>query len=90
MTPVLRPLAAFGAVAALAALTACQPADAPLSRDFGNAVRQNMAVHIINPDPAYPPGALPVSSGRRTGLAVERYQTGETLPLVPEATTEEE
>ncbi|SOD93490.1 hypothetical protein [Caenispirillum bisanense] len=89
MIPVLRPLAVLGAVAALAALTACQPADAPLSRDFGNAVRQNMAVHIINPDPAYPPGALPVSSGRRTGLAVERYQTGATLPLAPEATTEE-
>lgn len=74
-------------VLTLPALTACQD-PATLSPDFGNAVRHNMAVHIINPNPAYAPGALPVANGDRTNLAVTRYKTGTTTPLDAAPTSE--
>ncbi len=61
---------------ALATLAACS--DKPvksLSTDFGNAVRQNMAVHIINPVPQTDAGVPPMD-GARAGAAVGNYRTG--------------
>ena len=62
--------------AVVATLAACS--DKPvrtLSSDFGNAVRQNMAAHIINP---IPPGGTGISSmdGARAGAAVGNYRSG--------------
>jgi hypothetical protein len=52
-------------------LAACaQPA--MLGHDFGNAVRHDMSVHIINPEPSAEP---PVYDGGRARLAIERYRT---------------
>lgn len=65
----------LGAVVLPLALAACQD-PGTLSPHFGNAVRHNMAAHIINPAPAYAPGTLPDHMGRRQALAVERYATG--------------
>lgn len=60
----------------LATLTACS--DKPvktLSADFGNAVRQNMAAHIINPAPSSGTAVSPMN-GARAGAAVGNYRTG--------------
>lgn len=41
----------------------------------GDAVRANMAAHIINPTP--PARSSRVTDARRTTLATERYKSGE-------------
>lgn len=61
----------------LAALTQVACSSAQLSRDFGVALRQNIAAQIANPDVWYV--ALPGADGARVGLAQERYRTGTVL-----------
>ncbi len=64
-------------------LAACaQPAT--LGHDYGNAVRHNMSVHIINPEPSAEP---PVHDGARAGHAIERYRTGTVIEPVGVETT---
>ena len=56
------------------ALSACStPADTPLP-EFGEAVRNNMAAHIIDPQPPETM-ELPPSDGVRRSLMITRYQT---------------
>lgn len=59
--------------------TACAPIDAGL----GNAVRHNMALHVIDPEPAYAGTPIEAGSGARSGLAFERYREGRTLDPKP-------
>ena len=48
----------------------------PADPAFGEAVKWNNAVHIINPDPVYADaGAQPGDSGVKGAEAVERYRT---------------
>ncbi|HYD29645.1 MAG TPA: hypothetical protein VEB64_02140 [Azospirillaceae bacterium] len=51
----------------------------PLSADFGNAVRHNMAVQVVNPDPPAASDAAPTGSGARAALAYNRYETGKVV-----------
>lgn len=51
----------------------------PISPDFGNSVRHNMAMHIINPAPDYAGQPQQGMDGVRAALAMERYQTGEVI-----------
>jgi hypothetical protein len=69
---------------ALAALTlvACAPVDEP-TPGFGNAVRQNMAAHIVNPDPHPDDMAPPEFDGARSGDASQRYREGKVKVPVP-------
>lgn len=60
------------------AATGCQPSQ-PVGRDFGNAVRHNMSVHIINPAPDYTGRAWPGLDGIRAAGALERYQKGRVI-----------
>jgi hypothetical protein len=61
--------------AALLALSACaQPEH--LGADFGNAVEQNMSMHIINPSPVYIAPEVPDMEGNRAAGALDRYQAG--------------
>ena len=60
--------------AALVTLPACTT-----DPGFGDAVRTNIALHTINPDPQYPPDALEADSGARAGLAQRRYRTGTVI-----------
>ena len=61
----------LGAGLALAcALGGCTPVD----RGFGDSSRTNLAVQVIDPDPAHA-GAASVS-GEKMGEAAERYRTG--------------
>ena len=45
---------------------------------FGNAVAQNQAAHIIDPEPAEV-GVPPDFDGRRAALAISRYQRGQVI-----------
>lgn len=43
--------------------------------NLGAAVRHNMALQIIDPNPTYKGDAVPGGNGARTAVAQERYQT---------------
>ncbi len=66
------------AVILLWAPTGCQNTQ-PLGRDFGNAVRHNMSVHIINPAPDYAGRETPGLDGIRAAGVLERYQKGRVI-----------
>ncbi len=74
----------------LAALSGCaggatdeRPAAGPLGADFGNAVRHNAAVQIVDPEPMNLDGSPPPMDGRRAAAAMGRYQSGDVE--IPEA-----
>ena len=72
-------VSAIAAVAAMAVvLVACAPQQ-HLSPDFGDAVRQNMAVHIIDPRPMPVDEAGSALDGRRAAGALDRYQRGAVI-----------
>ncbi len=75
-TPALRVVA----LAPLLALGACgHPDFGPGAADFGNAVKQNIAVQSVNPEPelALTP---PDMDGSRAAIAVGRYQADKVKP----------
>jgi hypothetical protein len=49
---------------------------------YGNAVKQNAAVMIIDPQPASAANVNIDFDGRRAGMAIERYRTGTVIPPV--------
>ena len=52
--------------------SACAPIDAGL----GNAVRHNMALQVIDPDPKHAGTPVEAGSGSRSALALKRYREG--------------
>ena len=66
-------------LAALLALGGCNTANSKIGSGdihFGEAVKFNAAVQIINPDPVYVAGgALPGDSGATAAAASKRYRT---------------
>jgi len=68
--------------ASLLGLAACGTSK-PLATDFGNAVQQNMAVQIIDPDNSTQP---PLHDGAHTANAVDRYRKG-TVEELEDVTT---
>ena len=73
--------------ASLLLATACDSNKKPLSPDFGNAVRQNMFVHIIKPRVPDPDAAPSEMEGARAFRAIDRYHRGETEKPAEESTT---
>jgi type IV pilus biogenesis protein CpaD/CtpE len=67
--------------AACAALGACSTVNKNIGQEdvaFGEAVKYNAAVQIINPDPVYADeGAKPGDSGVKGAAAVKRYRADE-------------
>jgi hypothetical protein len=55
---------------------------------YGNAVKQNAAVMIIDPQPATAANVNLDLDGRRAGIAIERYRTGTVIPPVEQRTTD--
>lgn len=47
---------------------------------YGNSVRQNSAVMIIDPQPASAANTQIDFDGRKAGLAIERYRQGKVIP----------
>ncbi|MDP9423506.1 MAG: hypothetical protein M3Q19_11875 [Pseudomonadota bacterium] len=55
---------------------------APVDPGFGEAVRYDMAVQTIDPDPQYPADALqPGYHGEKGQKATERYRKGTVKPV---------
>ncbi len=73
----------------LAVLTACETEPRmTLSPDFGNTVRHNMAVHVINPPSlGKETTALPMDGVRAMG-AIDRYQKHEVIEPEKVTTTD--
>jgi type IV pilus biogenesis protein CpaD/CtpE len=72
------------------ALVACENPTQPkptLSPAFGDAVRHNMAVQILNPD-GYADLSPPPMDGTRAAGAVERYRTGKTEKVEAQRTSD--
>lgn len=75
---------AFLAIAALLGLGACaqnpMQSEIRLSPDFGDAVRENLAAQIADPDPHYAGTLAPgASDGARIDLAQTRYQKNQVI-----------
>lgn len=74
---VLLPFASIG-------LAGCVPVDPGL----GEAVRYDMAIQTVNPDPVYPEdGAQPGGSGELGAKAVKAYRSGSTKELQIQSST---
>lgn len=77
---------AFGAALLAAALAACDPTiyrdSATPAPGYGNAVRQNNSVMIIDPQPATAANTNLDLDGRRAGIAIERYRNNKVIPPV--------
>ena len=66
-----------GTVATMLFLGGCNtPGTGPGSASFGNAVRQNVAVQAVDPEPAAIEEA-PALDANRTAIAIGRYQVDE-------------
>ena len=76
-------------------LTACvekqigdSVAQRPLGLDYGNAIRQNEALQVIDPWPATADTQAPAFDGRRAAAAMARYQNGTVRALEIERTAD--
>ncbi len=61
------------------ALAACEPPRATLSPSFGNAVRHNIAIQTINPNPNETM-ISPDMDGERAAEVMDRYKQGLIKP----------
>ena len=67
--------------AGAAALTAAC-STTPVDPGLGEALKYDMALQTINPDPVYPPeAAQPGSLGSTAAAAAERYRKGTVKPI---------
>jgi hypothetical protein len=70
------------ALGLLAALAGCATAPEHLSADYGQALKQDIAAQIADPDAVYAGDPAPGSDGSRVGLAQARYKTGTVIAPV--------
>ena len=76
------------ATAGALALAGCQTQPRlALNPSFGNTVRHNMAVHIVNPRPAMAATEVTDMDGQRSAEAIGRYHRGETIQPIDITTT---
>jgi type IV pilus biogenesis protein CpaD/CtpE len=76
-------------VIGLVVLTACETEPRmTLTPDFGNSVRHNMAVHIINPPSLGKETTVVPMDGVRALGAIDRYQKHEVIEPEKVETTE--
>jgi len=84
MIPTKR-LRALMALSLAGILSACAQSSLRISPDFGNAVHQDVAAQIADPDAHYEGTPTPGSKGTRVGLAQKRYDANQVIQ--PSATT---
>ena len=72
--------------AGLLSLSGCVQAQGHLQPDYGQAVRQDFAAQVADPDAAYARKAAPASSGARAALAQQRYVKGQVTPPATQGT----
>lgn len=63
-----------------ASLAACERPDT-LNPSFGNSVRHNMSMHIIDPEPLPADTPAPALAGPRAIGVMKRYEEGEVTDL---------
>ena len=86
MNPIKTCRAALVVAASLTPLlSGCMQSSLRVSPDFGNAVNQDLAAQIADPDAHYVGTPAPGSNGPRVGLAQKRYDTGQVI--APSSTT---
>jgi type IV pilus biogenesis protein CpaD/CtpE len=68
----------------LVPLAACTPNDTT----FGGALRHNIAMQVIDPDPQYQGTPMEGGDGEVIGKAVDRYKKGAVKQTVSVKTTE--
>ena len=77
-------------------LAACEPFGSEQTNgrfdaapQFGEAVKYDMAIQVIDPDPVYPPeAAQPGTNGDAARAAAERYRKGTVKAVTTESTTQ--
>jgi uncharacterized membrane protein YgcG len=62
-----------------AALGGCAQSHLRIEQGFGEALTQDLAAQIADPDAARNAGPAPPTNGARIGLAMERYQKGTVI-----------
>ena len=67
------------AAGALLSLSACNQSELRLSPDFGDAVREDIAGQVADPDAHYVGVPAPGSNGARVGLAQSRYENNQVI-----------
>lgn len=67
------------ALCATPALSACTQSALRISPDFGNALRQDVAAQIADPDAHYEGVPAPGSASARVGLAQRRYNANQVV-----------
>ena len=72
-------------ILALGCLAGCAQSSIRISPDFGNAVSQDLAAQIADPDAHYAGIVAPGSDGTRASLAQQRYQANDVVQ--PSSTT---
>lgn len=65
------------------ALSGCTPNDVTL----GGALKHNIAMQTVDPEPHYPGDIAPGASGAHGAKAIERYRKGEVKETVAIKTT---
>ncbi len=82
----MRPLAKIAvitfATASVLAMGACTEVQMHQSGDFGQALHQDLAAQIADPDAKYKGDVAPGSNGARVALAQDRYAKGKVIPPV--------
>ena len=80
MTQTKKNRAAFVmAICVAPALSGCTQSALRISPDFGNALRQDVAAQIADPDAHYEGVPQPGSASARVGLAQKRYNANEVI-----------
>ena len=73
----------LAAPALLVAISACTPVD----RGFGEALKYDMAIQTIDPEPVYAEdGAKPGDDGAKAAAATKRYRTDAVKAVTIETT----
>ena len=83
-----KPLCALAAVGLLAGCETVYPQTGSTDPAFGEAVKYDMAVQVIDPDPVYAEdGEQPGSHGEKGAEAVKRYRTDKVKQVEQQTTT---
>jgi type IV pilus biogenesis protein CpaD/CtpE len=75
-------------VAAVMTLVGCADTRAPLNAGFGDAYHHNIAVHVIDPNPANAGSGAPDLEGERARVAIDRYRSTTTIAPVTTTTSD--
>ena len=79
-------IAFVAAASAALPLAGCVGVWGHMQPDFGQAVRQDFAAQVADPDASYARTALPANSGARAALAQQRYVKGQVIQPASQGT----